>query len=64
MTLDDLPPDPRGGWLRRKYGPRIRELQGINPAMIAMELGLQERTVVMIQRKLGLRGCRGHGVED
>lgn len=57
-TLVDLPPDPRGGWLRRKYGKRIRERDGISAASIADELGLQERTVVMIQRKMGLRACR------
>lgn len=60
-TLADLPPDPKGGWLRRKYGARITELQGISAAAIADELGLQERTVVMLQRKLGLRGCRQPG---
>lgn len=57
-TLVDLPPDPKGGWLRRKYGARIRELDGISAASIADELGIQERTVVMIQRKMGLRACR------
>lgn len=64
MTLNDLPPDPRGGWMRRKYGRRICELHGISAASIAAELGLQERTVVMLQRKLGLRGCRQPGREN
>lgn len=59
--LIDLPPDPRGGWLRRKYGARIRELHGISAAMIADELGLKERTVTMLQRKMGLRGCCAPG---
>ena len=60
MMLIDLPPDPRGGLLRRKYEQRIRDRVGIDPAVIAMELGLQERTVVRLQVKLGLRGCRNH----
>lgn len=60
-TLRDLPLDPCGGWLRVKYGRRIRELQGISAKSIADELGLQERTVTMLQRKLGLRTCRTPG---
>lgn len=58
MTFLDFPPEARGGWMRRKHERRIRELQGISAASIAAELGLQERTVVMLQRKLGLRACR------
>lgn len=60
-ALIDLPPEPNGGFMRRRYGQRIRELHGISAASIADELGLQERTVVMLQRKLGLRGCRQPG---
>jgi len=63
-TLYDIAPDPRGGWLRRKYGARVIELHGISAALIADELGLQERTVVMLQRKLGLRGCRQPGSDN
>jgi hypothetical protein len=60
MQLIDLPPDPRGGQLRRKYERQLRERVGIDPALIAAELGLKERTVVRLQVKLGLRGCRNH----
>jgi hypothetical protein len=60
-SLVDLPPEPNGGWLRRRHEKRIRELTGICAASIADELGLQERTVVMLQRKLGLRSCRQPG---
>ena len=63
-TLVDLPPEPRGGWMRRKYEKRLRALHGISAAAIADELGLQERTVVMLQRKIGLRGCRQPGSQD
>lgn len=63
-VLLDLPPDPRGGWLRRKYERAIRERAGISAALIADELGLQERTVVMLQRKIGLRGCRQLGSDN
>lgn len=59
-TLRDLPPQPIDKTVRR-YGPRIRELTGVCPAAIAAELGIQERTVTMIQRKLGLRPCRSPG---
>lgn len=44
-----------------KYETRVRELHGVSAAAIADELGLQERTVCMIQRKLGLRACRPSG---
>lgn len=47
--------------MRRKYESRLRELHGISAASIADELGLQERTVIMLQRKLGLRACRPPG---
>lgn len=59
----DLPPDPRGGWKRRRWERQIRERIGIDAALIADELGLSERTVVMLQRKLGLRLCR-HPTRD
>lgn len=60
-TLRDLPPEPRGGWMTKRWGAAIRERHGISAALIADELGLQERTVIMIQRKLGLRPCRQPG---
>lgn len=64
-TLTDLPPDPRGGRrMRRIYGERIVALGNLSSAIIAAELGLKERTVVMLQRKLGLRGCRQPGEDD
>lgn len=62
-TLRDLPPAPVDKVVRL-YGVRIRELYGICAASIADELGLQERTVIMIQRKLGLRACRDPNGRD
>ncbi len=35
----------------------IRDNHGVDPAMLAADLGIQEMTVRTIQRKLGLRGC-------
>ncbi len=35
----------------------LRENVGVDPAIIADELGLQEFTVRTMQRKLGLRNC-------
>lgn len=59
-TFRDLPPQPVDKTVR-KYGPRIRELTGVHAKSIGEELGIQERTVIMIQRKLGLRPCRSPG---
>jgi hypothetical protein len=60
VGLIDLPPERRSR-LVQKYEKRIRELHGISAASIADDLGLKEYTVVMLQRKLGLRGCRPAG---
>jgi hypothetical protein len=62
MTLADYP--ERKNWMVRKHGARVRELHGVSAKSIADELGLQERTVTMIQRKLGLRACRQPGRES
>ena len=35
----------------------LRAQAGIEPAILAMQLGLTERFVIMYQRKLGLRKC-------
>jgi hypothetical protein len=35
----------------------IRDNHGVDPAMLAADLNIQEMTVRTIQRKLGLRGC-------
>ncbi len=35
----------------------LREIVGIDPAILADELGLKEITVRTMQRKLGLRKC-------
>jgi hypothetical protein len=49
---------------RRRYRNPAREAflrqnVGIDPAVLAMTLGVTERFVRMLQRKLGLRKCRG-----
>ncbi len=42
-----------------KHQDEIRKAgYGVDPAIIAHKLGLQIRTVEMVQRKLGLRKCR------
>jgi hypothetical protein len=45
----------RPHWLVQKYGPAIRERHGIDPVLIANDLGLSTQTVLMVQRKLRLR---------
>lgn len=41
-----------------KYGNKLEERQGMDPAIIAYDLGLHEVTVQTIQRKMGLRNCK------
>lgn len=64
VTAPELFPQ-RSHWLVRKYGGEVRAAAGIDPAALAASLGITERTVCMIQRKLGLRACRParHGPE-
>lgn len=58
MRLIDLP-ETRDRAVRR-YGALVRELHGVDPLLIAAELGIAERTVLRIQRKLGLRACQNN----
>jgi len=57
VTAPELFPE-RPHHLVQKYGREVRAAAGIEPASIAASLGITERTVCMIQRKLGLRACR------
>jgi hypothetical protein len=41
-----------------KYGNQLKGQQGIDPAIIAYNLGLHEVTVQTLQRKMGLRKCK------
>lgn len=56
MNLADLPPEKPNA-LVRKYAAAVRAMAGIDPAIIGDELGIQPRTVMMVQRKIGLRRC-------
>jgi len=62
-TLLDLPPR-RHDTAFRAYASKIRERAGICAAAVADELGITERTVVKIQRRLGLRPCRNPRDDD
>jgi hypothetical protein len=42
---------------RTKHDALLRERAGIDPAIIAAELGVTERFIWIRQRKLGLRKC-------
>jgi len=50
--------------LVRKYAEQLRGTGGIDPKILADQLGLQVRTVCMIQRKLGERACRDPHAKD
>jgi hypothetical protein len=51
----------RPNWLVRRHERVVRSYpSGIDPAIIADDLGLTTRTVIMIQMKLGLRRPRTH----
>lgn len=56
MILADLPPEKPNAMVR-KYADRVRAMDGLDPAIIGAELGIQPRTVMMVQRKIGLRRC-------
>lgn len=48
-------------WINiRKHRKAVTEAVGIDPAIVAAQLGIKPNTVLMIQRKLGLRKCTGH----
>lgn len=60
VRAPDLVP-VRHNWLVRKYADRLRTYpRGLDPAIIADDLGLQPRTVMMMQLKLGLRRAANH----
>jgi hypothetical protein len=53
---------PKKSNLVRRYATAMEGTQGVDPAIVAEELGLQVRTVCKIQRKLGLRKCKAVNV--
>ncbi len=48
---------PKHNWLVARHRRAIEAARGVDPAIIADDLGLSIRTVMMIQLKLGLRKC-------
>ena len=57
---------PKALGLTQKRQAILRENFGVDPAILAIELGVKESTVRKWQRRLGLRRCanpRDHGVE-
>ena len=48
----------------QKHGAYIRANLGVDPHLIAMDLRISPRTVVLIQRKLGLRCSRPEARQD
>ena len=48
---------PKHNWLVERHQKAVLAARGVDPALVADELGITERTVRMIQRKLGLRKC-------
>jgi hypothetical protein len=49
---------PKKSNLVQRYAKAMEDTQGVDPTIIADQLGLQVRTVCRIQRKLGLRKCK------
>jgi len=47
----------KGSRTQTKHDALLRERVGIDPAIIAAELGITERFIRIRQRKLGLRKC-------
>jgi len=54
----------RPSFVVRKYGKKIAERRNIDSRLIANELGISERLVISIQRKLGLRPCYNRNGDD
>ena len=50
--------EPKVAKRHRRHEAYLRAHQGVDPAIMAIELGISEVSVRTAQRKLGLRGCR------
>ncbi len=50
--------EPRIAKRHRRHEAYLRAHLGVDPAILAAELGISEVSVRTAQRKLGLRGCR------
>jgi hypothetical protein len=49
--------EPKPYWLTSERAAFLRSHAGVDPALLAEELGVKESTIRLWQRKLGLRKC-------
>jgi hypothetical protein len=52
--------EPKRIWRTKIRDDFLRKYTGIDPAILADELGLTERFVISYQRKIGVRPFSGH----